>query len=393
MRYKNLKKDILIWFGVILVLILFIFSLGLNYFFTLNFRNNIKNYLIDEANQAHKKLLNNQKIDKNYQILKGTFKSKFYIIDKGEYLNSYYLLSINKPFKGAIKITKNHINDISEDLRDSMLFLEPILFLVLIFLANNLIDKIIIPIKTISLLSKQTSIKKLPKPLHIKTKYIEIKELIISFNEMIDRLRQGIEKIDRFNSDVSHELRTPITAIKGEIEVILMKKRDNKTYQNSLQKVETEIDKIYQIIENLLLLSAENISFENVNINNLVLNVIEKYQFIEIKNFENAEVKGNYQLLQIMLNNLIDNSIKYSQNPKIELNLTKYFIEIKDNGIGISQKNLNKVMDRFFRVDTSRNREGFGLGLSIVKNIIELHNFRFYISSKLGEGTIIKIEF
>ena len=136
-----------------------------------------------------------------------------------------------------------------------------------------------------------------------------------------------------------------------------------------------------------------------------MLDTISKYNFqlkeknikLNLKKFESITLDANSLLITTIFSNLIDNAIKYTPNDKnIYISLYKkdkiYFI-IKDEGIGISRKQLSKVVDRFYRVDESRNKKikGFGLGLSIVKNCVELHDATIEIDSQKNIGTTVKI--
>ncbi len=413
MNFNSLRVRVLSWFAVVLFVIVGIFSFLLYHYFNKSINEKIKTELYHKALSIQNKLLANQPIqDKTAIIIKNkNISSSFNIVDKGEYLNATYILKINKPFNATIKVYKNNIDDKVEDLIDSMLFLDPLLLIILLIAGWKLIDKILIPLKETTKIAKQININDLSNTLSIPLpKYDdEIKELVISFNEMVRRLKEGVENIDRFNSDVSHELRTPITVIKGEIEIANMKTRDTKYYKNSIQTISLEIEKINSIVKNLLLLtkySKDNIfqTFTNINLNNLLLDIIDKFEQklkqktlnLKIQNFENATLKANKTLVGAIFSNLLDNAIKYSTNSKnIYISLTKNEFMIKDEGIGIDKKDLSKITQRFYRADTSRNKyvEGFGLGLSIVQNSVKLHEWHMKIFSFLHKGTTVKIFF
>ncbi len=397
----------------VVFIILGLFSFFLHYYFNKSVNEKIKTELYNKALNIQDKLISKQPIkNKTFILIKNrNIQSSFYIIDKGEYLNATYILKINKPFQGAIKVYKNHIDDKVEDLTDSLLFLDPLLLIILLIVGWKLIDKILVPIKETTKIAKQININGLSNTLPIPLpKYDdELRELVVSFNEMIQRLKDGVKNIDRFNSDVSHELRTPITAIKGEIEIAVMKKREPKYYEDSLKNISLEAEKINSIVKNLLLLtkySKDNISstYKYINLNNILLDTIDKLDkklkqkklTLKIQNFENVILKANEILIGAIFSNLLDNAIKYTSNNKnIFISLTKNGFIIKDEGIGVDKKDLSKITQRFYRADKSRNKniEGFGLGLSIVQNSVELHKWNMKISSLLHEGTTIEIFF
>jgi signal transduction histidine kinase len=227
---------------------------------------------------------------------------------------------------------------------------------------------------------------------------------------MIKRLKREVEHLEQFNSDVSHELKTPLTVIKGEIEITLNKIRDEKYYINSLKTIEHESQQIQEIVDNLLMLTKytkENIkqTFQETSLDSILLETIDKYNMqlkqknikLDLEKFESIIKDVNPLLITTIFSNLIDNAIKYSlPNTHIKISLykdEKIHFTIKDEGIGIEKKQLLKVMDRFYRVDESRNKKikGFGLGLSIVKNSAKLHNATIKIDSKKGIGTEIEV--
>jgi signal transduction histidine kinase len=228
---------------------------------------------------------------------------------------------------------------------------------------------------------------------------------------MIDRLRDGVEKIERFNSDVSHELKTPLTVINGQIELALNKERDIEYYKKSIKNIQYESNKIQNIVEELLLLSKyskENLKkdFLMCDFNALLLETLEKYTSkakdknieIEIEGFDKVVSKANPMLISTIFSNLIGNAIKYTpKNKNIYISLYKdekiHFI-VKDEGIGIPKDKLPFITDRFYRVDESRNKKikGFGLGLSIVKNSVELHGGILHVDSIQEVGTSVHVE-
>jgi signal transduction histidine kinase len=267
----------------------------------------------------------------------------------------------------------------------------------------------LIPIKTITESANFININNFTNEIDELNEENEINELIKAFNKMISRLKEGIEKIDNFNSDVSHELKTPIAVIKGEIEFTLKKSREKEDYVNSLKIINEEINRIEEIITNLLLLTTytkNNIkkTFTSINLDSVLLNIIEKYENplkqkyinLEIKELENIKIQGNLTLIKVLFSNLIDNAIKFTpKNKSIFISLKDNGFYIEDEGIGIEKDKLPFIMDKFYRVDESRNKKikGYGLGLSIVKNIIDLHNFKIEINSELNKGTSVKITF
>jgi signal transduction histidine kinase len=282
-------------------------------------------------------------------------------------------------------------------------------------MVSKVTDKILKSINNITKTANQIYVTDFSNEIPAPKYDDEIKDLVDSFNKMIKRLKEGVTLLEQFNSDVSHELKTPLTVIKGEIEITLNKKRDSEYYEKSLKVIEDETKQIQNIVDDLLLLTKytkENIkqTFAEVSLDSILLSTIDKFNIqlkeknikLHIEKFEPLNMNGNSILLTTIFSNLIDNAIKYSSDDtNIFISLYKgkvskkiHFI-VKDEGFGIAKECLSKLTDRFYRVDKSRNKKikGFGLGLSIVKNSIDLHNGEIKFKSKEGEGTKVKVIF
>ena len=338
-------------------------------------------------------------------------KKLFSTVERKESQTALYVLKFNKPFDGAIAVFKDDIDEGFENVITIIIALESILFLLFMLLANKMVNKILKPIQNISTVAKDISIHNFQDKIPLTQSEDEIQDLIDTFNTMVNRLKDGVEKLDRFNSDVSHELKTPLTVINGKIELALKKDRDTEYYKETMEVIRSESYKIQKIVEELLQLSKyskESIaqSFTSCDLNAILLESVEQYLpkaqakniDLEIIRFEKATREANPALINAIFYNLIDNAIKYTPSGKKilvslweEKNRVHFLIE--DEGMGIAQENLSKLTDRFYRVDESRNKEteGFGLGLSIVKNSIELHNGELHITSKLDIGTTVEV--
>lgn len=237
----------------------------------------------------------------------------------------------------------------------------------------------------------------------ISVTYIRSKsQYIFVFYDMTEI--KNLDKIKKeFISNVSHELNTPLTSIKGYIETLLDEENDN-TKRNFLEIISKHTERLINLVKDLLLLSKidEKKSFdfkENVDLIGIIDNVLLMYRekikkkglFLNytIKN-EIPLIKGDPLKLEQVFINLIDNSYKYTEKGYLNLTLSKspsdIIIEIEDSGIGIEEKELDKIFDRFYVVDKANNK-GTGLGLSIVKEIVLLHNGKINVISKINKGT------
>lgn len=234
----------------------------------------------------------------------------------------------------------------------------------------------------------------------------EIDELIETFNMLIDDLQNSYKKVKGFGQNASHELKTPLTIIRGEIEVGLRKERSNDEYKEILNSIFSEVQLLQETIEKILFLSNNSDSdirktFEEVYIDEIVSETIdEKSPLAKTKNIslkivdlEPLSKLGNHSLLKIAISNLLDNAIKYSPSgSKINISLQGDILMIEDFGCGIAKDEIEKVFDRFYRVDKVRNHtKGNGLGLSIVKTILDIHHFTITLESVENQYTKVKI--
>ncbi|MDQ1244381.1 MAG: Histidine kinase [Campylobacterota bacterium] len=235
----------------------------------------------------------------------------------------------------------------------------------------------------------------------------EIDALIDTFNALLEKIYISYKKIREFGQNASHELKTPLTVIKGEVEVGLRRDRSADEYKEILKIVQSEVNYLQDVIEKILFLSNndENIikdSFEEVNVEEIVNEVLEEYRVFAfsknirfVSDISSVTVRANPLFLKIAIGNLVQNAIKYSkENSAIEIVLNENMFSIKDFGIGIAKSELENIFDRFYRVDKVRsNSSGSGLGLSIVKTIIDIHGFSIVVDSVEGEFTTFSILF
>ncbi len=238
----------------------------------------------------------------------------------------------------------------------------------------------------------------------------ELGRLAHTFNDMITRLKDAFQRINQFSIDVSHELKTPLTILKGETEVSLRKPRENHEYQELLSSNLEEINQMARIIDDLLLLAKADIgetqlNAEEVDVKDLILDVYSDMRMLAEKKsvelavgeLEETKLNGDELKLRRMLWNIVENGIKYTQpGGKVAISSGlengSVRIDVKDTGIGISDKDIKYVFDRFYRADGSRNREsGSGLGLSISKWIAEAHKGTIDVESNVSSGTVFSI--
>jgi signal transduction histidine kinase len=221
-----------------------------------------------------------------------------------------------------------------------------------------------------------------------------------------------MDEQNRFITDASHELRTPLTSLKTSIEVNLRNK--NMTLVQAKKLIESNLEDV----ESLRILSDGlirltyyqkpngNIIFEKVSVKDIVDNAMDKIKVIALDNkikinskIENLEINGDKKSLVELLVILLDNAIKYGkQNSAVKINASRIdsrvVISVSDEGIGIDEEDLPHIFDRFYRAEKSRskkNTSGYGLGLSIAKKIVEIHNGLITIKSEKDKGTTFTV--
>lgn len=225
-------------------------------------------------------------------------------------------------------------------------------------------------------------------------------------------VQEAHEKEKQFFTDASHDLRTPLTILKGEIDLALQKNQTSKEYKNVLQSSKEEVARLIDLVENMLFFArddkrGQSIQKESLDITDVIAERVSKFQklakqkkqhllFIPPK--EMIAIHANKQLVQRLLTSLLDNAIKYTpDNGEISITLfeEKHFaiIVIHDTGIGIADKQQDKVFHRFFRSESARTQKGYGLGLSIAKQIVDFHGGKISLHSQEGKGTEITMSF
>jgi signal transduction histidine kinase len=274
-----------------------------------------------------------------------------------------------------------------------------------LFIVNTMLEPIKKISQTISKLSESNLLKS-----HIDENVAsELKPLAIAFNRTFERLDNVFVRQKQFVGDVSHELKTPLSVILMETEMALRKQRSLQEYINTINQIKDSAAHMKGIIETLLkLISIENtklIEKKSCDIKEIMYKSIALLKQQLEKNGISFSITGDTffieadeTLITEVFLNLLDNAIKYNKEKGtiyIEINPDKRIVEITDSGIGIPNKELDKIFDKFYRVDPSRSKtiEGLGLGLSLVKEILDLHKAKIEIKSTPNIGTKVIILF
>ena len=370
-------------------------------------------------NNNHEKLIQTsnfpEDIEHNDNYLKNLELNTITFEEQNNYLVSRIKIDFHKEKIVIIEIatTKEILTSTLEDILYILSFILPIVLIFSILGGNFLIYKSFLPIENILLELKQINAKDLSARLKSNKNKDEINQLVEEVNSLLKRLESSFEKISQFSSDASHELKTPLTIIRGEIEVALRKERSIDEYKSVLNSSLNEIIIIEKTINDLLFLAKNEKDILIDNQEDIYFDEIIDESINEVKSFaklnqieinfileDTIEYKGYSNLLKIALKNVLKNAIQFShKNSQIIVKSYKkgsfFEISVQDFGIGIEKNEQIKIFEKFYRTDKSRNKNsgGTGLGMSILKKIVDIHKGKINIHSKENIGTTITISF
>jgi len=284
------------------------------------------------------------------------------------------------------------------------------------YFLGKLITRITLgPIRQITQTAERIGIEDLSQRIEMDGPDDEIKELAVTFNDMISRLEASFHQQEQFVADASHELRTPISVIQGYANLLdRWGKHDMAIMQESIDSIITETERMNSLVKKLLFMAkAENnmiqVSKEPIQLKQVVEEVVKemgltnKINPVRLYSNGNDVIHGSYDLIKQLLWIFTENAIKYSKTPKDYVSIKVYsrdtyvYINVSDKGIGISEEDLPHIFERFYRADKSRTNQtkapGSGLGLSIASWILRQHDASIKVRSKLGQGTEILVRF
>lgn len=361
---------------------------------------------------------NNQLIDKSPNLK--NLNLKLFPIEKdNQYidtqLNQKPIRQIQVPVLQENKIIGHLVVAMSLDdakmvignLRNILLISIPLILIVLYLIARFFAGRSIQPVRTIIETSSQITKDNLKTRIPLPQNKDELYVLSENINNLLNRIENAVDREKQFTSDASHELRTPLAVIKGTMEVLIRKPRNQQEYEEKIQFCISEVDRLNHMVDQLLLLARfenqkQNVKQESIYLNALILDNLTRFsdkteskKIKIIADFtDDYYIQSDNYLVSIIFSNLISNAIKYSHdNGEIVLRLeqtpTEIIFTVSDNGIGISEQDLNKIFNSFYRSDVSNHPEikGTGLGLSIVKRLCDLLNFKIEVESKQNQRT------
>ena len=335
-----------------------------------------------------------------------------YLPDKNHNFLDYYSVTKVYQVEGfdeiKIKITRRNVRDRLLILNAFTSFVFFLLFClyVIIRIQKKFFDKFKNSLDNLKIFTQDYNLDSEIR-IHNEENFIEFSILQKSFKNMLIRLKEQSQSQIDFVNNASHELKTPIFVIKGYVDMLSDWGKDDKgVLDEGLIVLKKEIQNMQELTEKLLFLAkSRNLIVEktNINLDNVLKEVIDNLSFAYPKqkiNYNSSEIfiDSDEALLKLLFKNLIENAIKYGNNNPVNVLLEKEKktkVIIEDFGIGISKEALPHIFERFYREDEARNREikSYGLGLSIVKEIIALLDIDIQIESQIDKGTKITLLF
>jgi signal transduction histidine kinase len=239
-----------------------------------------------------------------------------------------------------------------------------------------------------------------------KYDFEELEDIRSSFNSVTTKLNSALSYQKRFNASMAHELKTPLSIIKTHIDVLNEQKdKSLDDYQNTLEIIQKTVRKMNALVETLLDSSQEGSDTLNdvINVEELVMDVVDdlsvlaqdKQVELSYKITNIPKSYGNQVLMYRALYNLIENAIKYNK-PQGKVHVSSdfdeksYIIRVTDDGIGIPQKDLERIFEPFYR-SQKQNQEGLGLGLALVQTVVHMHSGQIIVMSKENEGSVFEL--
>ena len=289
----------------------------------------------------------------------------------------------------------------------------PVLFLFVLYGGYKTIKNAMKPVATMSKTALEIgSSKDFSKRIDLPAGKDELHALASVFNQMLDSLEKVYQSEKQLTSDVSHELRTPLSVIMAESDYAKNYSQNLDEAKESLEVISRQSRKITSLIDQILELSrleaGRNLELKRINLSSILQNLATDYEKLASARglkfscavAPDVQILGNELMISSRLvDNFLSNALKFAE-AKIELNLTltktHALLSVKDDGLGISKKDSELIWNKFYQVESSRNKSlntGSGLGLAIAANIAKIHGAKLGVKSEAGAGSEFWAEF
>lgn len=286
----------------------------------------------------------------------------------------------------------------------------PFALVLAFFIGYVLLKRMLQPIGTIAETVRKIDGKTLHKKIELPS-ITEFDELTADLNQAFERIQETVDLERQIVADTSHEIRAPLTVMQGEATLVLRRKRTVEEYEECLRVFSRESTYLSSIVNKLLLIaqldsSPELLDVEEIDLSDLLNELSPSFKLLCEEHdlafkFEaevGVKIHGNRLKLRELFFNLVDNAVKYNRDGgEVSLLLKMDYgyarVDISDKGIGIQQKHLGKLFERFYRIDKSfsRSKDGAGLGLAICKRIVDMHHGKIEVQSEIGKGSTFSV--
>lgn len=292
-----------------------------------------------------------------------------------------------------------------------LLWSVPASVLLILVIGRVMAARSLAPLAEFAQRTRAITVADLSQRLPVRGAHDELDDVASAFNETLARLEHAIGEMKQFSTAIAHELRTPLAALRGETELALLRAVQPDDYRRTLESQLEEFDKLGRLISHLLTLARAEageipILGQPVDVTALAASVVEQLEpvaqardiALACTRLEPAVALGDAGWLERLILNLLDNAIKFTQ-PGGRIGVSVWTepdvvrVAFADTGVGIASADLPRIFDRFYRVDPARSSatEGSGLGLSLVKWIVDRHHGVIEVTSRPGEGTTVSV--
>jgi signal transduction histidine kinase len=311
----------------------------------------------------------------------------------------------------AIPLEESHM--VLKNLSIILLIAFPVALLILYFITKLIAKKSILPVLILTGRAEKVTKENLNERIPFPAIKDELHTLTGTINSLLDRMEDTFQREKQFASDASHELRTPLAVMKGTLEMMIRKPRSSEYYIEKAATCFSEVNRMSVLIDQLLLLAryeskTVRTNLAKVKLEQLIHRIVarnvnsleEKNLTLEINIGEGINVITDAFMAEQILENIFSNAVKYSspgRNLEIFTDQTdvQVLLTVKDEGVGMEQKDLSKIFDRFYRADKSRSAQSksHGLGLAIAKRFADLLQIKINVASQPGKGSSFTLTF
>ena len=292
-----------------------------------------------------------------------------------------------------------------------LLWSVPAALLATVLAGNWMAAVALAPLSRLAAAARTIGVTNIQQRLPVRGTRDELDRVAEAFNDALERLEKAVGEMRQFSTALAHELRTPLAALRGDIELALMQPRSGESYSSGLVSQLEEIDRLKRLIDQLLTLARAEagdipVKRERVDLSSLAAAVVEQIEPLAVARGIDlhCECTGGVSIeeadpewLRRLLLNLLDNAIKFTnERGRVDVRVSPLdataLLEVRDTGIGMPADVVAHVFEPFYRADYGRSgAEGAGLGLSLVKWIVDRHRGRIDIESRPGQGSTFRV--